>query len=221
MEKEALAKGRQFRDVFATLKRKAVPWGTLSATCHVAYKAGERNPWCQCAAVVRAPVEDVMAAIWAIDSEPMRYSKDARYVVHGPRLPAARSVHCDFHFRPPLGMGEITSYVKGVWHQPTLGATPLGKQARSFEIVLLPRSEGLTQADMNHRASIHSFILLEHIGEGRTRVEYTYQVDLASNFCDHPQVGAECGPFHGASPSCYCQVIDVALPAAPAAGSPR
>ena len=35
VETEALAKGRQFRDVFATLKRKAVPWGTLSATCRL------------------------------------------------------------------------------------------------------------------------------------------------------------------------------------------
>ena len=92
METEALAKGRQFRDVFGTLKRKPVPWGTLSATCQVAYKPGDPNPRCQWEAIVRAPVEDVMAAIWAIDSEPMHYSKDVRYAVHGPRLPAARSV---------------------------------------------------------------------------------------------------------------------------------
>ena len=175
-------KGRQLRDGFATLKRTAVPWGTLSATCQVAYQAGERSPWCQCAVTVRAPVEDLMAAIWAIDSKPMRYSKDVRYTVHGPRPPTARSVHWDFHFRPPLGTGEITSYVQGVWQQHGATPDPQGELARTFEIVWLPRSEGLTQAEINHSASIHGFILLEHIGEGTTRFEYTYQVDLANHF---------------------------------------
>jgi hypothetical protein len=66
MEQEALSKGRQLRDGFAPLKRKAVPWGTLSATCHVAYKARDRNPVCQCEVTVRAPVEDLMAAIWRV-----------------------------------------------------------------------------------------------------------------------------------------------------------
>ncbi len=175
-------KGRQFRDVFATLKQKAVPWGTLSATCHVAYEARDRNPLCQCKVTVKAAVEDVMAAIWAIDSEPMRYSKDVRYTVHGPRPPTARSVHWDFHFRPPLGMGEITCHVQGVWQQLRVTPDPQGELARTFEIVWLPRSEGLTQAEINHRASIHGFILLENICEGITRLEYTYQVDLASHF---------------------------------------
>ena len=148
METEALAKGRQFRDVFATLKRQVAPWGTHSATCHVAYKAGEGSPWCQCAAIVRAPVEEVFASIWAIDSKPMHFSKDVRYTVHGPRPPSARSVHWDFHFRPPLGTGEITCYVRGVWQQRTHVATsdPQVELARTFEIVWLPRSEGLTQA---------------------------------------------------------------------------
>ncbi len=134
---------------------------------HVAYKVRDRNPLCQCEGTFRAPVEDVMAAIWAIDSEPMRYSKDVRYTVHGPRPPTARSVHWDFHFRPPLGTGEITGYVQAVWQQRTHGATPdpQGELARTFEIVWLPRSEGLTQAEINHSASIHGFILLEHIGD--------------------------------------------------------
>ena len=153
MEQQALVKGRQLRDGFATLKRKAVPWGTLSATCHVAYKARDRNPVCQCEVTVRAPVEDVMATIWAIDSEPMRYSKDVRYTVHGPRPPTARSVHWDFHVRPPLGTGEITSYVQGVWQQHRATPDPQGEVARTFEIVWLPRSEGLTQAEINHSAS--------------------------------------------------------------------
>jgi hypothetical protein len=120
MEKEALAKGRQLREVFASLKRKAVPWGTLKATCHIAYKPGDRNPWCQCEAMIRAPVEEVMAAVWGIDTEPMRYSKDVRYTVHGPRPPPSRSVRWDCHFRPPLGMSEIASYVQGVWHERSL-----------------------------------------------------------------------------------------------------
>jgi hypothetical protein len=59
---------------------------------------------------------------------------------------------------------------------------PQGELSRTFEIVWLPRSEGLTQAEINHSASIHGFILLEHIGEGRARLEYTYHVDLANHF---------------------------------------
>jgi hypothetical protein len=79
-------------------------------------------------------------------------------------------------------MREITCYFQGVWQQHRATPDPQGELVRTFEIVWLPRSEGLTEAEINHSVSINGFILLEHIGEGRTRVEYTYQVDLASNF---------------------------------------
>jgi hypothetical protein len=49
---------------------------------------------------------------------------------------------------------------------------------RAFEIVWLPRSEGLAQAEIDHSVLFRGFIVLEHMGQSKTRFTYTYQADL-------------------------------------------
>jgi hypothetical protein len=178
-ERASIDEGRSFEAIFNGIADvRPLPWRLPGATCDIAYKDGDPNPWCRCAATIPAAVGAVLEGVWEISSEAMRYNERVKFQVLD--RPSAHSVNFLLTIHVVPMMPPFEWRLSGTWAK--LGA-PGGD---GCAIVFLPTSAWATN-DATHSVGSNSASALHLVslkpGARANTTEWTllFQIDLGSH----------------------------------------